>query len=65
MKRITQQQIAKALGVSQAFISMVKRGERKISWGMSEKLSDRFPGRTIKEWKYADPKKIFQAFEGK
>jgi len=61
--KITQQKIAKALDVSQPFISYIMTGESKIPWPMAERLADMFPGRSISEWKRATPAVLKRAFE--
>jgi len=62
MKNITQHKIAKTLKVSQPFISQVMTRQAPISWLMAEKLSDLFPGKSLREWKHASPKELKQAF---
>jgi plasmid maintenance system antidote protein VapI len=59
---IPQTKIAEALGVSPAFISQILNGKVGVSWKMAEKLADMFPGRSIKEWKYAKPIEVKKAF---
>jgi plasmid maintenance system antidote protein VapI len=62
MKKITQNIIAQALDVSQPFINQILVGQKPISWKMAEKLSDMFPGKSLREWKHASPKELKQAF---
>jgi plasmid maintenance system antidote protein VapI len=62
MKNITQHKIAKTLKVSQPFISQVMTRQAPISWLMAEKLSDLFPGKSLRDWKKANPKEVIKAF---
>jgi plasmid maintenance system antidote protein VapI len=58
----TQQNIAKLLNVSQPFINQIMAGKKSVSWPLAEKLSDLFPGKTMREWKKANPSEIKRAF---
>ena len=53
--------IAKTLKVSDTLVSRLLSGERKISWPLAERLSKMFPGRSISEWKRAEPEELKQA----
>ena len=59
----TQQNIAKLLNVSQPFINQIMAGKKSVSWPLAEKLSDLFPGKTMREWKKASPEDIKRAFK--
>jgi len=58
-----QKQIAKLLGIHDSDVSRTFSGERKVSWPLAEKLADLFPGKTIKQWKYATPEDLKRAFK--
>jgi len=60
--KTTQKKIAQILSVSQPFIHKILKGKVPVSWPIAEKLSDLFPGKTIKEWKKARPEEIERAF---
>jgi transcriptional regulator with XRE-family HTH domain len=60
--KTTQQQIAEALNVTQAFVSMVLSEKKPISWPMADRLSNLFPNKSIKQWKNAHPDDIRRAF---
>ena len=60
--KITQNKIAKALDVSQPFIHRIITGKDPVTWPLAEKLSDLFPGKSIKEWKRSGPEDIKRAF---
>lgn len=60
--KATQQQIAEALSVSQAFVSMVLSGKKPISWPMADRLNELFPDKSIKQWKQATPDDLRRAF---
>lgn len=62
MKQITQIQMAEILGVTPAYVCQILTGKLPVSWKMAEKLSDLFPGRSIREWKYAKPTDVKRAF---
>jgi len=57
-----QKDIANTLNISDALVSRLLSGERKVSWPMAERLSKMFPGRSISEWKRASVEEIKQAF---
>ena len=59
----TQQNIAKLLNVSQPFINQVMTGKKSVSWPLAERLSDLFPGKTMREWKKSSPDDIKRAFK--
>ena len=59
---IPQTKMAEILGVSPAFISQVLNGKVAVSWKLAEKLSVLFPGKSIREWKYAEPTDVRRAF---
>jgi len=54
--------MAKALGITDAYMSEVLSGKHPISRPLAEKLSEEFPWKTFKEWRSAKPKEIKQAF---
>jgi len=54
--------ISNTLNVSETLVSRLLTGQRKVSWPMAEKLSDLFPGKSIKEWKKAEPEDLKNAF---
>ena len=58
----TQKQISKQLGISETYLSILLSGERKVSWPLAERLSKKFPGRSISEWKRVSPGELKQAF---
>jgi len=55
--------IAIALNLSDALVSRLLSGERKVSWPLAERLSKMFPGRSISEWKRANPTELKQALD--
>ncbi|RLB94616.1 MAG: hypothetical protein DRH26_00680 [Deltaproteobacteria bacterium] len=55
--------IAIALNISDALVSRLLSGERKVSWPLAERLSKMFPGRSISEWKRVNPEEIKRVFE--
>lgn len=59
---LKQKDIADYLGIKAAFVSMLLRGQRPVSWPLAEKLAAIFPGKSISEWKRAHPAELKQAF---
>ena len=47
--------IAKRFGITEQYLSMLILGKRPVSWPLAERLAELFPGRTIQQWKNADP----------
>jgi plasmid maintenance system antidote protein VapI len=67
MKKITHIKMAKTLGVSPAYVCQILTGKVSVSWKMADKLSELFPGKTLKQWKAAGPddiRRAFSMFEG-
>jgi plasmid maintenance system antidote protein VapI len=60
--KLKQKYISQRLGVSQTMVSLILAGKRPITWPLAEKLSDIFPGRSVREWKYAKPVEVKKAF---
>ena len=60
--KLKQKQISKIMGTTDAYISMIFLGRRPVSWPMAERLSELFPGKSIKEWKKANPDEVRRAF---
>lgn len=54
--------MADILGITPAYMSELLSGKHPISWKLADKLSDLFPGRTIRQWKSADPETLKRAF---
>jgi len=58
----SRKQISQQLGMSEQYLSMLLRGERKISWPLSQKLAELFPGKDMVGWKNATPEDLKRAF---
>ena len=63
MERMTQIQMAKVMDITPAYMSEVLSGKYPISRPLAEKLSEKFPWKTFKEWRSAKPEDIRKAFE--
>lgn len=63
-QRITQKEIIRKFDgeIDQACISRVLNGLEQVSWFMASKLSDLFPGKSIKEWRKATGEEVARAF---
>jgi plasmid maintenance system antidote protein VapI len=61
MKKLRQIQIAEKLGISQAMVSLILAGKRPITWPLAVKLSDLFPGKSLRQWKEAGPDDLMKA----
>jgi len=59
---INRKQIARILGITEAYFSMLLTGKRKVSWPLAERLVELFPARTIHQWKKASSDDIKRAF---
>lgn len=60
--KIKQKNIAKYLGVSETNVCFLFSGQRPVSWPLAEKLAEIFPGKSISQWKRAQPEELRQAF---
>ena len=58
----TQDQISQMLGISQSAVSLIMSGKRAVTWPVAVKLAALFPGKSITEWKKAQPEDIRRAF---
>jgi len=60
--KIKQKHISRHLGISQAMVSMVLTGKRPVSWPMAVRLAEMFPGKSLAQWKDAEPDDLRKAF---
>lgn len=58
----SRKEISKRLRMTEQYLSMLLTGERKVSYPLSEKLSELFPGKTMQQWKKATPEELRAAF---
>lgn len=54
---MTQNEIARQLGKTQQYVSLILTGRRRPSWGLAKRLSESF-GHSPAWWMEADPNKI-------
>ncbi len=59
---LKQYQISKLLDIDNSYFNKIINKKLPIPWTLAEKLADLFPGKSLKEWKYASPEDIKQAF---
>lgn len=54
--------ICEQLNISEAYLSMLMKRRRKISWQLAYKLNSIFPDKDMQSWKKAEPEQIISAF---
>lgn len=62
MMKIKQKHTAQIFKVSDSYISRLLSGEREVSWKFAVKLTDMFPGKSLKDWKKSTPEELRKAF---
>jgi len=59
----SRKQISTTFGISEQYLSMLLAGKRPVSWPLAAIMSERFPGKTIQQWRNATPKELEVAFK--
>ena len=62
-KAFTQKDFAEILKTHQSEINRVLKGKSPVSWPLAVKLVEKFPGRSLLDWKNAKPEDVKQAYK--